>query len=105
MVADSVCLPMELAHLPYKKKKTFEDYVGLRGLEADGKAKWRKSVADVAERLRAALQPDYIVIGGGNVDKIKDLPDNCRLGDNENAFKGGFRIWQDPALRLRSSLA
>ncbi len=104
MVADSVCLPMELAHLPYRKKKTFEDYVGLRGLEADGKAKWRKSVADVAERLWAALQPDYIVIGGGNVDKIKDMPENCRRGDNENAFKGGFRIWQDSALKLRSSL-
>ncbi|MGV2103461.1 ROK family protein [Rhizobium sp. 21-4511-3d] len=100
MVVDKVCLPMELAHLPYKKKQTFEDYVGLRGLEAHGKTKWRKSVGDVAARLKAALQPDYIVIGGGNVDKIKDLPEDCRRGDNENAFKGGFRIWQDPELKL-----
>jgi polyphosphate glucokinase len=100
MVADNVCLPMELAHLPYKKKLTFEDVVGLRGLEANGKAKWRKSVADVAERLKAAVQPDYIVIGGGNVDKLKDMPDGCRRGDNENAFAGGFRIWLDPTLKL-----
>jgi polyphosphate glucokinase len=100
LVADHICMPLELAHLPYKKKQTFEDVVGLRGLNARGKSRWRKSVDDVSQRLKAALQPDYIVIGGGNVDKLKDMPDGCRRGDNENAFAGGFRIWLDPAFKL-----
>ncbi|KQV65301.1 ROK family protein [Rhizobium sp. Root1220] len=100
VVADNVCLPMELAHLPYKRKQTFEDVVGFRGLTARGKSKWRKSVVDVTQRLKAAFQPDYIVIGGGNVDKLKEMPDGCRRGDNENAFLGGFRVWLDPTLKL-----
>ncbi|MDE1991192.1 MAG: ROK family protein [Rhizobiaceae bacterium] len=100
MVADNVCLPMELAHLPYKKKQTFEDFVGQRGLDAHGKSSWRKSVTDVTARLKAALQPDYIIIGGGNVDKLKIMPEDCRRGDNENAFLGGFRIWLNPTLKL-----
>ncbi len=100
MIAENVCMPMELAHLPYKKRQTFEDYVGLRGLEARGKARWRKSVADVTQRLNAALEPDYIVIGGGNVEKLKAMPEHCRQGHNENAFLGGFRVWLDPTLKL-----
>jgi polyphosphate glucokinase len=99
LVADNVCLPLELAHMPYRKK-TFEDYVGERGLEGRGKSKWRKSVFDVADRLSAALLPDYIVIGGGNIEKLKDLPPKCRRGNNENAFRGGFRVWLDESLRL-----
>lgn len=99
LIADNVCLPLELAHMPYRKK-TFEDYVGERGLEGRGKSKWRKSVFDVSDRLAAALLPDYIVIGGGNVDKLKDLPPKCRRGSNDNAFRGGFRVWLDDSLRL-----
>jgi polyphosphate glucokinase len=101
MVAENVCLPMELAHLPYRKGNTFEDYVGERGLQRRGKTKWRESVADVTDRLQAALQADYIVIGGGNVEKLKELPPNCRAGSNENAFLGGFRLWQDEKLVVR----
>jgi polyphosphate glucokinase len=86
--------PMELAHLPYKKGRTFEDYVGLRGLDRLGKSKWRKEVAEVIERFREALWPDYIVLGGGNAKKIKELPAGCELGDNANAFVGGFRLWE-----------
>jgi len=93
MVVDGIVQPMELAHLPYKKGKTYEDYVGLRGLERLGKKKWRKHVEDVVERLRAALEPDYIVLGGGNVKKLKKLPEGAERGDNENAFRGGFRLW------------
>src|SRR5579875_4221482 len=93
MVVDGIVQPMELAHLPYKKGKTDEDYVGLRGLERLGKKKWRKHVEDVVERLRAALEPDYIVLGGGNVKKLKKLPEGAERGDNENAFRGGFRLW------------
>ena len=100
MIAESVCMPLELAHMPYKKKATFEDYVGERGLERRGKAKWRKSVFDVAGRLAAALQPDYIVIGGGNVEHLKELPAKCRRGSNDNAFRGGFRIWLDDSLKI-----
>jgi len=93
LVADGVVEPLELGHLPYKKK-TFEDYVSERALKQDGKKKWRKTVFEVVERLSAALEPDYIVIGGGGVDELDDLPANCRRGDNENAFLGGFRLWQ-----------
>ncbi|MBN9219871.1 MAG: ROK family protein [Mesorhizobium sp.] len=98
MVLESVAQPMELAHLPYKKGGSFEDYVGERGLEKRGKKKWRKHVFDVVDRLRAGLQPDYVVIGGGNVDKLDELPAGSRRGDNTRAFEGGFRLWRDKAL-------
>jgi polyphosphate glucokinase len=92
MVVDGVVEPMELGHLPYNKA-TYEDYVGLRGLEKWGKKKWRSQVRDVVERLIAALEPDDVVLGGGNVRKLKKLPPGCRPGDNANAFTGGFRLW------------
>jgi len=100
MIADNVALPMELAHLPYKKGRTYEDYVGLAGLDRRGKKKWRQSVLDVVERLRAALEPDYVVLGGGNVELLDELPPNCRRGGNEFAFEGGFRLWRDETLRV-----
>ena len=92
LIANGVVEPMELAHLPYKKA-TFEDYVGVRGLKKHGRKKWRRHVANVVEHLRAALEPDEVVLGGGNVKKLKILPQGCRLGDNANAFIGGFRLW------------
>ncbi|MET2832403.1 ROK family protein [Mesorhizobium shangrilense] len=97
MVLVNVAQPMELAHLPYRKGGSFEDYIGERGLEKRGKKKWRKHVFDIVDRLRAALQPDYVVIGGGNVDKLDVLPPDCRRGDNTRAFEGGFRLWRDNA--------
>ena len=102
MVCDGIIEPMELAHLPYKKK-TYEDYVGERGLEKRGKKKWRRHVADVVERLIAALEPDDVVLGGGNVKKLKELPKGCREGDNANAFLGGFRLWEKADDQRRSS--
>jgi polyphosphate glucokinase len=84
---------MELAHLPYRKS-TFEDYVGVRGMKKHGKKKWRKLVADVTARLIAAIEPDEVVLGGGNVKQLKKLPPLCRAGDNDNAFIGGFRLWE-----------
>jgi polyphosphate glucokinase len=95
VVVDGVVEPMELAHLPYRKH-TFEDYVGLRGLKRLGKKKWRQFVEDVVERLVLALEPDYVVLGGGNVKKLKKLPAGCRVGTNANAFRGGFRLWEGP---------
>ena len=94
MIVDSIIEPMELAHLPYKKE-TYEDYVGKRGLKKRGKKKWRLLVADVVERLIAALEPDDVVLGGGDVKKLKELPKGCRAGDNANAFLGGFRLWDE----------
>jgi polyphosphate glucokinase len=96
MIIDGQIEPMELAHLPYRKR-TFEDYVGERGRERLGRKKWQKCVEDVAERLMAALQADYVVIGGGNARKLEELPSTCRLGENSNAFKGGFRLWDTAA--------
>jgi len=94
LIVDGIIEPMELGHLPYKKA-TFEDYVGIRGLDKYGKQKWRCYVADVVRRLIAALEPDDVVLGGGNIHKLKKLPAGCRAGDNANAFLGGFRLWQD----------
>lgn len=94
LILDDIVQPLELGHLPYKKS-TFEDYVGQRGLDSNGKKEWRNDVADVVARLAAAIQPDDIVIGGGNVKKLKDLPPNTRAGDNIAAFEGGFRLWEN----------
>jgi polyphosphate glucokinase len=93
MIADGIVEPMEIAHLPYKKG-TYEDYVGERSLEKRGKKKWRRHVANVIKLLITALEPDDVVLGGGNVKKLKELPKGCRAGDNANAFLGGFRLWQ-----------
>src|SRR5262245_22876984 len=92
---------MELAHLPYKKGRTYEDYVGLRGLERLGKKRWRKAVADVVDRLGRALEADYVVLGGGNSKLLRELPKGARLGDNSNAFRGGFLLWRDAEKRAR----
>jgi len=92
MIVDGIVEPMELAHLPYKKA-TYEDYIGLRGLKKHGEHKWAKHVAQVVAELVAALEPDDVVLGGGNVKLLKELPKGCRAGDNANAFVGGFRLW------------
>lgn len=92
MIVDGSVAPMELGHLPYKKA-TYEDYVGLRGLEKHGQRKWRRHVADVVQLLVAALEPDEVVLGGGNVKHLKELPPRCRAGNNVNAFVGGYRLW------------
>ncbi len=96
LIVEGIVEPMELGHLPYKKG-TYEGYVGVRGLERLGKKRWRKHVFDVVDRLVAALEPDDVVLGGGNAGMLKELPPRCRLGDNANAFKGGFLMWRDAA--------
>jgi polyphosphate glucokinase len=93
MIVDGVLEPMELAHLPYRKGRTYEAYVGLAGLKRLGKKKWRRAVNDVVRRLQAATEADYVVLGGGNARLLKKLPPGARLGDNANAFRGGARLW------------
>jgi len=93
MIVDGVLQPMELAHLPYKHGKTYEDYLGLRGLKRMGRKKWERQVHKVVTELREALEADYVVLGGGNVKKLKQLPDHSIRGSNENAFAGGVRLW------------
>jgi polyphosphate glucokinase len=93
MIVDGLIEPTELAHLPYRKA-TFEDYVGIRGLKRLGKKKWQRAVFDVVACLTAALEPDDVVLGGGNVKRLTELPPKCRAGDNANAFVGGFRFWE-----------
>ena len=107
LIVDGIVEPLELGHLPYRKA-TFEGYVGVRGLIKHGKRKWRKYVVDVVSRLIAALEPDDVVLGGGNVHKLKQLPPKSRAGDNANAFLGGLRLWQKNGIhradgRLKSS--
>jgi polyphosphate glucokinase len=93
MVVDGIVEPMELGHLPYRRH-TFEDYVGVRGRDRLGQKQWEQAVRDVIARLIAALEPEDVVLGGGNVNNLKTLPPGCRTGDNANAFVGGFRLWQ-----------
>jgi polyphosphate glucokinase len=93
LVLDGIVEPLELGHLPYRKNMTFEDYVGERGLLRLGKKKWQKAVFDVVARLTAAMQPDYVVIGGGGAKELDELPPNTRRGANANAFVGAFRLW------------
>jgi hypothetical protein len=95
LVVDNVTVPLELAHLPYKKGYTFEDYVGIRGLKKLGKKKWQRTVEDVVARLKNALIADYVVLGGGNAKQLTRLPAGSRMGDNLNAFSGGFRLWNE----------
>jgi polyphosphate glucokinase len=95
VVIGKTVMPLELAHLPYRKGRTFEDYVGLHGFERLGKNKWRRAVADVVARLKAAMVADYVVLGGGNAKRIRSFPPATRPGDNRNAFLGGFRLWEE----------
>jgi len=103
LIVDSVIEPLELAHLPFKNGKTFEDYAGLGGLRRLGKKKWRRCVAKVIAELKAATQAQYVVMGGGNARLLKKLPPNTRLGDNNNAFRGGFRVWNPPSKAAKSA--
>jgi len=96
LVANGFVQPMELGHLPYRKA-TFEDYAGTAGLEKRGKKRWRRDIVDIVARLSAAIEPDYVVLGGGNAKKLDELPPNARLGDNADAFAGGFRLWDPEA--------
>jgi polyphosphate glucokinase len=100
MIVDGIVEPMELGHLPYKKG-TYEDYVGNAGFLRFGKKRWRKLVEDVVERLVASLEPEDVVIGGGNVIHMKKLPKGCRAGNNTHAFIGGFRLWDNASRPTR----
>jgi polyphosphate glucokinase len=104
MIVEGMIESMELAHLPYKKH-TYEHYVGRRGLKREGKHKWQRYVTDVVTRLIAALEPDDVVLGGGNVKYLVDLPPGCRRGENANAFVGGFRLWEGVTDHVQTSIA
>lgn len=100
LVIDNLAHPLELAHLPYRKGRTLEEWVGAPALKRSGKKAWRQRVGDVVRHLRAALLVDYVVIGGGNVAKLDELPEGARRGDNNNAFTGGFRLWEAGGVRV-----
>jgi polyphosphate glucokinase len=100
MVVENAAQPMELAHLPYKDGRTFEQYLGEAGLERMGQEAWQTEVWAVVARLQAALEPEYVVLGGGNVRLLEDLPPGCRRGDNKKAFAGGFRLWGKDAVKI-----
>lgn len=97
MILENVVAPMELGHLPYRKGRTFEECVGEAGLKRQGRRKWQLMVFDVVQRMQNAFLPDYIVLGGGNVKKLEELPPGCRPGDNSHAIIGGVRVWQKGA--------
>jgi polyphosphate glucokinase len=97
VIVDGVILSLELAHLPYKHGHTYEEYIGVAGLERRGKKKWRKSVLDIVKRLKAAMVCDYVLLGGGNAKLMKELPSHVLLGANSNAIEGGIKFWEQPA--------
>jgi polyphosphate glucokinase len=101
LIVDGIVKPMELGHLPYEKG-TYESYVGNHSLLKKGKKKRRRRVADAVDRLVAALEPDEVVLGGGNAKELKELPPKCRVGDNSNAFRGGFRLWEEASAQPSS---
>jgi polyphosphate glucokinase len=105
LIVNGALEPMELAHLPYKKGKTYEDYIGNAALKRRGKKKWIKSVFDVVERLKNALQADYVVLGGGNTKQLTSLPTDSFLGKNENAHLGGIRLWQSGITRAQATIS
>jgi polyphosphate glucokinase len=98
MIFDGIIIPLELAHLPYKKGLTYEQYIGVAGLERRGVKRWRKSVLDIVSRLQAAMVCDTVLLGGGNAKRMKSLPNHIILGANTNAIDGGIKLWQDSAL-------
>jgi polyphosphate glucokinase len=97
LIIDGIIEPTEVGHMPYKHDRTFEDYVGERGRKRSGDRKWRKNVNDVVRDLKRAFEADYVVLGGGNAERLKKLPRSVRLGDNRNAFSGGLRLWRHDA--------
>lgn len=99
LVIDGLVAPLEIGHLPYRKSRSYEDYVGEAGMNRVGKRKWQGYVFDVVERFKNAFVADYVVLGGGNVRKLEELPTGARRGDNNNAFLGGVRLWEDSAIR------
>ena len=105
MVFDGVVIPLELAHLPYKNGRTYEDYVGVAGLNRRGKKAWRKSVLDVISHLQAAMVCDSVLLGGGNAKMMKGLPTHVILGANSNAIDGGLKLWEDTVLPVSSAPA
>ena len=105
MIFDGVVVPLELAHLPYKKGRTYEDYIGLAGMERRGRKRWRKSVLAIIELLKAGLVCDYVLLGGGNAKLMKKLPKDVHLGANSNAITGGIALWHQPSTSAFAPLA
>jgi predicted NBD/HSP70 family sugar kinase len=97
LVAEGLLMPLELAHLPYRRGRTYEDYIGVRGLNRLGRKKWTRHVHKVVELLRHALQADYLVLGGGQTKKLKTLPPGVRVSTNQSAIRGGLRLWDASA--------
>jgi polyphosphate glucokinase len=95
MVVDGVVQAMELAHLPWKKRKSYEDYLGKVGLKRYGRKAWEKNVLKVIELMSNALDAEYVVLGGGNAKLVRVLPPKVTVGSNDNAFKGAFLLWED----------
>jgi len=104
LVAETVLMPLELAHLPYRRGRTYEDYLGMRGFVRLGRKKWTSHVHAVVALLKAGLQADYVVLGGGQTKKLRALPAGVRVSDNQCAIRGGLRLWDAPAHRQRRSL-
>lgn len=101
LVMDGCIVPMEMGHLPFANGKTYEDTIGEAGLKRTGKRKWRRNVRIIVDLLAAATNADYVVLGGGNVRHLDELPPNTRRGSNANAFRGGFRLWDDETTKTK----
>src|SRR3954467_1611433 len=101
LVSNGIVVPLELGHLPFRDRKSYEETIGEAGLKRTGKRKWRRNVCEIVALLAAATNADYTVLGGGNVRFMDELPPNTRRGSNANAFRGGFRLWDDEATQKK----
>ena len=101
LVSEGLVMPLELAHLPYRHGRSYEDYVGVRGLQRLGRKKWTEHVHIVVALLKEGLQADYVVLGGGQTKRLKSLPPGVHVGGNQCAIRGGLRLWEPPAKRSR----
>jgi polyphosphate glucokinase len=103
IVVDGTVVALELGHLHCSKRHVFEHYLGDQGRKRLGEKRWREKVKEVVEGFRRALLPDYIVLGGGNVARLKRLPRHTRRGSNADAFAGGCRLWVRQPRRRRAA--
>lgn len=102
LVLEGLVQPLEIAHLSYRSGLTYEEFLGKSGQTRMGKKRWRRMVEEIVVALHEAFQVDEVVLGGGNAKQLKELPPGARLGDNHNAFAGGFRLWKDPLAGRRT---
>lgn len=95
LITEHVLIPLELGALPHTRGGTLVDHLGRAARRTHGASEWQAAVAEIIPVLREAFSADYVVLGGGNARKVDPLPPRTRCGSNEDAVRGGFRLWDE----------